>query len=190
MMATAMPWISSGMSRSPFFSGTRAPSTRNIGGSPDFRWMSEAPPLTAILRMSLSSKPTSPRQIPTRSARVFVRLGPRLEPPRRRAARLRSPRRAVDAEPPRRPKEGNDAVAAPRRARGPGGGAGGLPGASGAQRAGGHRPRDRRRAAPAARRRDRRGALRRQPRRRELRPRPPRPRRGANRRLGELPDLP
>ena len=49
------PCSSSGMIRSPFLSGTSAPSTRNIGGRPDFRWMSDAPPLIATFRISFSS---------------------------------------------------------------------------------------------------------------------------------------
>ena len=55
MIPNAIFCRTSGISRSPFFSGTSAPSTRNMGGSPEFRWMSEAPPFRAIFRMSFSS---------------------------------------------------------------------------------------------------------------------------------------
>ncbi len=71
MISSAIFWISSGIMRSPFFSGTSAPSTRNIGGKPDFRWMSEAPPLMATFRMSLSAMPMSVSGPPPRvQARV------------------------------------------------------------------------------------------------------------------------
>ena len=52
----------------PFFSGTSAPSTRNIGGSPDLRWMSEVATkvwmrgflacFTASQHRSMSPRPT------------------------------------------------------------------------------------------------------------------------------------
>ena len=83
MIARDIFWMSSGISRSPFLSGTSAPSTRNIAGSPDFRWMSEAPPLSAIFRISLSSKRRplgAPRTRSRGFSRFFVRFRPRLEP--------------------------------------------------------------------------------------------------------------
>ena len=54
-MENAIALISSSVIRSPSRRGTSAPSTRNSGGSPIFRWMSDAPPLIATVRISLSS---------------------------------------------------------------------------------------------------------------------------------------
>src|SRR5215212_1257058 len=40
--------------------GARSPSNRKIGGRPTLRWISVAPPLTALLRTALRSMATSP----------------------------------------------------------------------------------------------------------------------------------
>src|SRR6266850_5908484 len=63
MIPKAIREISSGGSRRASFSGTSEPSTRNMGGRPAFRWMSEALPRRATCRISLSSiaPPTSNR---------------------------------------------------------------------------------------------------------------------------------
>src|SRR6266850_4605705 len=55
MIPKAIREISSGGSRRASFSGTSEPSTRNMGGRPAFRWMSEALPRRATCRISLSS---------------------------------------------------------------------------------------------------------------------------------------
>src|SRR6267143_1400096 len=55
MMPNAIREISSGGRRRASLSGTRLPSTRNIGGRPALRWMSEAPPRSATCRISFSS---------------------------------------------------------------------------------------------------------------------------------------
>src|SRR5437588_424308 len=47
MMPNAIREISSGGRRRASLSGTSEPSTRNIGGRPALRWMSDAPPLSA-----------------------------------------------------------------------------------------------------------------------------------------------
>src|SRR6267154_2911384 len=54
MMLYAILAISSGGRRRASLSGTSEPSTRNIGGRPALRWMSEAPPRSATCRISLS----------------------------------------------------------------------------------------------------------------------------------------
>src|SRR5687767_1090948 len=59
MMPNAILVMVSGGRRWASFSGTRDPSMRNIGGRPALRWMSDAPPWSAIFRISLSS--ISPR---------------------------------------------------------------------------------------------------------------------------------
>src|SRR5919109_3823386 len=61
MMPNAIREISSGGRRRASLRGTRLPSTRNIGGRPALRWISEAPPRSATCKISLSSivPPTS-----------------------------------------------------------------------------------------------------------------------------------
>src|SRR5215470_14626262 len=59
MMPNAIREISSGGRRRASLSGTRLPSTRNMGGRPALRWMSEAPPRSATCRISLSSMQTT-----------------------------------------------------------------------------------------------------------------------------------
>src|SRR6266571_4856920 len=72
MMPNAIREISSGGRRRASLSGTRFPSTRNMGGRPALRWMSEAPPRTApprTVRSEQQEVPVQRDQQPDRSER-------------------------------------------------------------------------------------------------------------------------
>src|SRR5438046_9047129 len=75
MIPNAILAISSGGRRRASLSGTSEPSTRNMGGRPAFRWMSEAPPRRAIVKISLSSMGSGESVAPARPA---DEMGPRV----------------------------------------------------------------------------------------------------------------
>src|SRR5437660_10493733 len=66
MMPNAIREISSGGRRRASLSGTSEPSTRNMGGRPALRWMSEAPPRSATCKISFSSILASALEVPRR----------------------------------------------------------------------------------------------------------------------------
>src|SRR4051794_31513526 len=76
MIPNAILAISSGGRRRASLSGTSEPSTRNIGGRPALRWMSEAPPRRATCRISFSSIVFSaPCEGSTLAERIRLSLG-------------------------------------------------------------------------------------------------------------------